>query len=300
MQVLVTGGTGFIGYHVLRVLRAQGHVVRCLVRSRVPEGVTAACGDVTVPSTLEGIMDGCDAVIHLVGIIDEFPDRGITYEALHVEATRNVVREAVQAGVERFVHMSANGAAHDGVSRYQTTKWRSEELVRGAGFRHWTILRPGIIFGEPAPGTIEFCTRLARELILPLPVIPLFSKGQYLLQPVSVQEVAAALVQGLTLPAAHGRAVVAVGQERMAFREVVNRITLGLGRRPRPEVSIPVGLMRQVLRGLGPLGVLPVSLDQFEMLIRGNTGDATPFYELFDLMPKAFTPQNLAYLKHRA
>ncbi len=300
MQVFVTGATGFIGSYVLKALQEQEIGLRCLIRGRAPKGVSAVRGDVTVPSTLEGAMDGCDAVIHLVGIIDEHRERGITYEALHVDATRHILNEARRAGVEKFVHMSANGAAPNGVSRYQTTKWHAEELVRAAGFSHWTILRPGIVFGEPGPGTIEFCTRLARELILPLPAIPLFGKGDNRLQPVSVEEVAEALVQGLTLAEAHGRTVTAVGQEPFTYREVVDAIALGLGRKPRPKIAMPVGLMRQLVRRLGPLGIVPISIDQFEMLITGNTGDPNPFYELFDLEPKPFTPESLAYLRRRA
>ncbi len=301
MLVFVTGATGFIGSYLLAELKERDHSVRCLVRgSTTLRGVEVVRGDVTRPSTLEGAMDGCDAAIHLVGIIDEDPARSVTYESLHVEATRTVVREALRAGVQRFVQMSANSASSDGVSRYQITKWQAEELVREAGFGHWTILRPGIVFGEPPPGTIEFCTRLAREMILPLPVVPLFGRDPCPLQPVSVQEVAAALAQGIELAASHGRTVVAVGQEPLPLRTVIDRITEGLGRKVRPKLVVPPGLMRLGIRRLGPLGVLPISMDQLEMLLQGNVGDPAPFYDLFDLTPMPFTLENLAYLKRKA
>ena len=245
-------------------------------------------------------MEGCEAVLHLVGIIEEFLSRGITFEALHVEATRNVVAEARRAGIERFVHMSANGAATDGVSRYYRTKWEAEEIVRHAGFTHWTILRPGLVFGEPKPGTTEFCTRLARELIIPFPIVPLFGKGDYVLRPVSVVEVANALIQGLALPEAHGRSIVAVGKKALPYRDVIDCIAHGLGRKSPIKKSLPIGFVRRMLRGLGNRKILPVSRDQFEMLIAGNDGDPEPFYSVFDVEPRPFTAENLSYLRRRA
>ena len=141
MHVFLTGATGYVGGYVLRELIRQGHTARCLIRhanDRLAEGgapVETVVGDVTNAASLGGAMDGCDAVIHLVGIIDEQPARGVTFEAVHVEGTIHVARAAQDAGIDRFIHMSANGAAPDGVSDYQTTKWRAEQYVQDADFR---------------------------------------------------------------------------------------------------------------------------------------------------------------------
>ena len=138
MRVFLTGGSGFVGRYVLDALVERGHSVRCLVRkepSEPRESVDFVRGDVTRPETLEGCLEGCEAVVHLVGIIEEDKGRGITFEALHTEATRNVVQEAERCAVDRFLLMSANGARQDGVSRYQTTKWHAEQLLRSSAFR---------------------------------------------------------------------------------------------------------------------------------------------------------------------
>ncbi len=106
MRVLVTGATGFVGREVVRELLERGHEVRALVRRRAArkrwngEGVEVFVGDCLAPGTVTPAVAGCDAVIHLVGIIREFPGRGVTFERVHVQATKNLVDAARTAGVQ--------------------------------------------------------------------------------------------------------------------------------------------------------------------------------------------------------
>lgn len=306
MHVFLTGATGFIGSYVLRALRAAGHTARCLVRDPSHPlavegpGVEKVRGDVARSASLTGLVRGCDAVIHLVGIIEERPSAGITFETIHYEGTKHVVDEALDAGVERFVQMSANGARADGVSSYQSSKWRAEEYVRGAGLKAWTILRPSLVFGAPAPGQEEFVSRLARTLVRPFPVLPVFGEGRYLMQPISVEEVSAAFVQALTLEAARNKTYCVAGPEAIPYRDLLDRISAGLGEEPKPKLNQPVWLVRPVIHSVGRLGLLPITPDQFEMLLEGNACDSAAFYRDFDLTPKPFTGENLAYLRSPA
>ncbi len=305
MHVFLTGGTGFIGSYVLRELVARGHTVRCLVRNPdaplAVHGQAVECvkGDVTNSRTLRGTLRGCEAVIHLVGIIEEDTGRGITFDRIHREGTLHVVAAAAEAGLDRFVLMSANGARPDGVSAYQRSKWAAEEALTGAGFSHACIIRPSVVFGDPGPGHPEFASRLANTLIKPFPILPVFGRGDFLMQPVAVEDVAAAFVQALTLPAAAGCTYTAVGRERLTYVAVLDRITEALGLRLRPKVPQPLWLVRPLIHLLDPLHLLPITADQFDMLVEGNTGDPEPFFRDFDLPGKAFTPENLAYLKTR-
>src|SRR5436309_1313823 len=115
-RVFVTGATGFVGRTVIQALRAEGYVVRCLVRrgsERDLRGVGAierVEGDVLSPQTLEEGMAGCDAVVHLVGIIREHVPTNTTFYRVHVQGTSNVVAAAASVGVRRYIHMSALGA----------------------------------------------------------------------------------------------------------------------------------------------------------------------------------------------
>jgi NADH dehydrogenase len=300
MTVLVTGGTGFLGSRVLPALLSRGHAVRALVRhagEALPDGVEAVRGDVTDAGSLSGAMAGVEAVVHLVGIIDETPSKGVTFEKVHVDGTRNVAHAARESGVARFVHMSANGAAPDGASAYQTTKWRAEEIVRGAGFEHLVVFRPSTLFGDPGPDDPEFAKRLWETLVKPFPLLPVFGDGRYELQPIAVDTVADALAEAVTRDDLNGETLVAVGPARLTYREVLRRIAQGGGIEPKPTLTIPMPLARLGVNTVGKVGLLPISPAQFEMLVGGNVGDAAPFAAAFGDVGPAFTAEALAYLR---
>ena len=302
MLVLLTGATGYVGSHVLSALRQRGHEVRALVHGdpgplATAEGVTVVQGDVTRPETLSGAFEGVEAVVHLVGIIDERPRRGVTFERIHVDGTANVVAAAREAGVTRFVHMSANGARPDGVSAYQTTKWTAEEAVRAAGLEHTVVFRPSPLFGDPGPDNPEFAKRLWETLVKPFPVLPVFGDGRYELQPVHVQACAEAMAEAVTREASNGVAYGVAGRERIPYRDVLRRIARGGGIRPKPTAPVPVAMARLGVNTLGKAGLLPISPAQFEMLVEGNTCDPSAFFRDFNVESPAFDADALAYLR---
>ncbi len=300
MRVLVSGGTGFVGQYIVNHLLDAGHSVRSLVRTpidgRLPESVEQIQGDVLKPASLAAAVADMDAVIHLVGIIEEKPSKGITFDALHRQATKNLVGAAREAGVGTWIQMSANGARKDGVSGYQTSKWKAEEIVKEAGFAHWTIFRPSLVFGKPSDGVPEFASQLVNDLIKPLPVWPIFGDGAFAMQPVHIDDVAKAFVSALTSEAAQGQTYCLSGPEAVPFKDILRRIASGAGVRHRPMIPQPLWLMRPVVSILGGI-LLPISSDQLEMLVEGNTCDGSAAAEDFELAMTPFNADTLSYLK---
>ncbi len=305
MQVLVTGGTGFVGRAVLAALAETPHRARILVRhpdsprARDLAGrwrVEIAAGDVLDPASLRAAMSGCEAVIHLVGIISEVGRN--TFENAHTRATQNVVEAARTTGVTRLVHMSALGTRPGAVSRYHQTKWAAEEAVRASGLA-WTIFRPSLIYG---PGD-QFTTLFAR-LARWSPVLPVMGPGRARLQPVAVEAVARACVRALTEPAAVGRTFDLCGPERLTFNEVLDTILAVTGRR-RVKLHLPLPLARLVARGLELIfprllgRAAPFNRDQLLMLQEDNVGDPAPARALFDLPVESFRTGLGRYLRRR-
>lgn len=284
-QVFVTGATGFVGHALLQRLGAAGHVVRCLVRHgsegalRGHGAIARVEGDILTRQGLEEGMSGCDAVIHLVGIIREHPASGVTFEYVHTQGTINVLEAAEAAGIHRYVHMSALGTRADAVARYHRTKWEAEEAVRQSGLE-WTIFRPSIVYGR-GDGLVTMLASMVRRL----PVVPVIGSGRQRLQPVPVEQVAAGFAGALELPATIKRTYAIGGPDAVTMIELLDLIGRALGRRRVLKAHVPIGAMRPMARMLHPLPGFPVTPDQLVMLGEDNVCDPRPFFEAFKLEP---------------
>lgn len=300
-RVLVTGGTGFVGRYVTEALLNNGCNVRLITRHPERDRSTDTRvewipGDIKDPDSLVAAAADCDAIVHLVGIIEEVRSSGITFDAMHVKGTQHVVDAAEKAGVRTFVHMSANGASETGRTAYQQTKWMAEQIVKNGDFDKWTIFRPSLIFGKPYPGLVEFATRVRDTLIKPFPIWPVPGKGDYRLQPIAVQEVAAAFARAVTHPPEINATFCAGGPEQISYLEILDLIADASGEKIRTKLFQPIWGMRPVVSLLAPTGLLPITPAQLELLVGGNTCNDSSFADTFGPVSTHFNKDSLSYL----
>ena len=288
MRVFVTGGTGFVGNHLVNALLDDGYQVRCLVRPGSEkkligrEAVEFWPGDIfDGEARLADGMEDCQAVIHLIGIIREFPRKGITFERLHYQAAVQVVNAAQAAGIRRYIHMSSLGTRPNARSRYHQTKYKAEEYVRQSALSY-TIFQPSVIFGPD-----DNFVNLFKQLMIKTPLIPVVGDGSYQIQPVDVRTVARAFTLSLKEEKAIGRVFQLPGRDRFTFNDILNIIARTLGKKII-KVYIPVGLIRIMAYFLEGLPGFPLARDQIVMLLDGNIGNETSFYEEFGIAPTPF------------
>jgi len=235
-RVAVTGAGGFVGRSVVRELLSRGHSVRSLVRDRARarealpaqgEAHDLVVGDVFDGRAMGELVRGCDAMVHLIGIIREHPPA--TFRRMHVDATREALGACAAAGVRRFLHMSAIGASELAGVAYLTTKHEAERLVRASG-QDWTIFRPSLIHGPGGESTEMFADLVAGHHA-PYFFIPYFTRFEIdtrvplgsasaidpRVAPVFVGDVARAFGAALDKPASIGEVYNLLGSETLTW-----------------------------------------------------------------------------------
>ncbi len=304
MRVAIIGGTGFVGGYLVDALIDAGHEPAVLVRLgsegklRQAERCRIVAGDVNSADAIRDVLLDADAVIYNIGILREFRRKGITFDELQHKAAVRVIDAAKAAGISRFLLMSANGVKDPGTA-YQATKHRAEEALRQSGL-DFTIFRPSVIFGDPR-GTMEFATQLYRDMVSPpLPGVGFYTgfankRGEVLMSPVFVEDVASAFTRSLENPDAIGKTFELGGPEVLSWTEMLRRVAAAVGKR-KLILPMPIAFMRLGATMLDWLPFFPVTRDQLTMLEEGNVADPATLEALIDRKPRTFTEQSLAYL----
>lgn len=270
-RVAILGGAGFIGRYIVKRLAERGDVVAVGGRDAASARYLRLKGEVGQvglfnlsiddESVLPAFVAGNDAVINLVGILHESGRQ--RFETLHHVGPARLARLAREAGVERFVHISALGADPRSPSIYARTKAAGEGAVRDA-FPTATILRPSVVFGPED----QFFNRLATMAMIS-PVIPLIGGGETRFQPVYVGDVAEAAVRVIDDSTTAGRTYELGGPKVYTMRELTELLLAEIHRK-RLLVNLPFGLAGLQARFLSLLPEPPLTPDQVEMLKRDN------------------------------
>jgi NADH dehydrogenase len=263
-RICVIGGTGFVGRHLLEHLSDAGYRTRVPVRHphRHPElRLLPGCELIEVgpfdEATLATAMVGCDALVNLVGILNEAGSR--TFEHSHVQIVEQITRAAGTAGVTRYLHMSALNADPAGPSAYLRSKGRGEEVALAAAQQGLavTLFRPSVIFG-PGDGLYSRFAGLLRLVPGPFPLACASAR----FAPVYVGDVADAMIRSLADPSTHGKVYGLCGPRIFRLRDIVVDAGRAIGRRVR-VVALSDRLARLQARVFQRLPGTPFSMDNY-------------------------------------
>jgi uncharacterized protein YbjT (DUF2867 family) len=300
--IFVTGGSGFVGTAVVDELVTRGHAVQALTSSRpVPDRggkVSSFPGGLFDPSALAAALAGCDAAIHLVGIIMEKPSAGVTFQRMHVDGTKAVLDAVATAGVRRYVQMSALGTRPNADSDYHRTKWEAEELVRASRL-DWAILRPSMIHG-PGGEFMQMEAAWARRRAMPYLFMPYFGKGTTgfggsgKLQPLYVGDVARAFADALEKPQTVGQAYELAGPDVTDWPGMHKLVAEVLTGKSRATLPIPAWYAKALTRVV-PAALLPFNRAQVVMSQEDNVCDLGPFERAFGWTPRPFAETMRGY-----
>jgi NADH dehydrogenase len=287
--VSVFGGAGFLGRCLVQRLVSEGSTVRVAVRhadrarsafrSAGLDRVSVFAADVRDQATVGAALAGADAVVDAVSAYVE--TGGVTFEAVHEEGANTLAREAVAAGVVRFVLVSGIGADPESGSPYIRARGRGERVVQQA-FPAATIVRPSAMFGpgDALFGTVAHLARL-------LPVLPLIGGGRTRLQPVFVEDVAEAIARILADPGTAGQTYELAGPKVYTLRELFE-ITLSLMGIRRLLVPVPFAVAEVQARLFEFLPNPPLTSGQVDLLKADNVASRDlPGLRELNILPKA-------------
>ncbi|MGF1645188.1 MAG: complex I NDUFA9 subunit family protein [Thiotrichales bacterium] len=267
-SICILGGTGFVGSHLATRLVNRGHRVKVLTRHRhrhreltvLPLLELIEC-DVHNPVELSLHLQGCDTVINLVGILNEFGGAR-RFETVHVELPKRVVEACRDAGVARLLHMSALNASTDAPSQYLRSKGAAEDYVHEVGgqFMNVTSFRPSVIFG-PGDGFLNLFAGLLRSIPLAL---PLACPGARF-APVYVGDVADAFIAALDDATLTDKRIDLCGPESFTLRELVAYTARMIGLK-RWIIGLPNWASKLQARIMGFAPGKPFTLDNYRSM----------------------------------
>lgn len=295
-MILVTGGTGFIGRHLVRRLIEEGNKVRCLVRrsSKVDilkgSGVDLAYGDITDHKSLEETTKGVEKVIHLVGIIQESGKS--TFRSIHVEGTANLLKASSENGVKLFLYQSALGADESSTLGYKRTKAEAENLVKNSGIP-FIIFRPSLIYG---PGD-QFTLRLS-SIIKKSPLIPVIGTGEARFQPIYVEDWLSCAIRAIKDLRMCGRVFEFGGPQYLTYTEIIDILAEALQIK-RYKVYVPLHVIKPLVKLMeNILPRPPVTTEQLLLLQQDNITDLKSVEKNFGFRPITFKEGVKRFLKN--
>lgn len=285
-RLVILGGTGFVGGHLLARLARDGHRMTVLTRNReqhraiaVIPGVQLVSADVHDAARLRQLFAGADAVVNLVGILNSQGQQ--TFRRVHVELTGKVIDACREAGVPRLHQMSSLKAGQ-GLSQYLKTRGEAEALVRQSGL-DWTIYQPSVIFGD-GDGLVGRFAKILRMT----PLLPL-ARTTAKMAPTWVGDVVEAIARGVADgERARQRSFELAGPQVLTLGEIVAAIRDAADLHTR-ILPLPDALGRLQAQVAELLPGKPFSRDNF-LSLRTDSVARSDGYAALGIVPQPFTP----------
>lgn len=282
-MILITGGTGFVGRHLVRKLIEEGNKVRCLIRKTsktdVFKGfeVDFSYGDITDHKSLREASKGIETVIHLVGIIQE--SGKATFKSIHVEGTENLLKASKENGVKLLLYQSALGADENSTFGYKRTKAEAENLVKNSGIPY-IIFRPSLIFGSGDQFTLRLSSILKKS-----PVIPVIGTGEARFQPIYIEDWVLCASKALKDKDMQNRIFEFGGPEHLTYIEIIDILAEVLGVQ-RYKVYFPLHVMKPLIKFIeNIISKPPVTTEQLLLLQQDNITELKNVEKYFGFKP---------------
>ncbi len=271
MKILLTGATGFIGWHLDKALQLKGYQVIPISRSHGYDANHMLQAESWLP-----VLDGIDCVINAMGIIRETGRQ--SFERIHTQAAVALFDACKQTSIKRVIQISALGADESASTLFLTSKKQADDYLRLCDC-DWFVLRPSLVYGN---GGVS--SAMLRKLS-GLPLIPVIGKGEQMLQPVAINDLVDTVMQCICSPDTR-QTLDVVGPVPISYIDWLQLMRQQLGKSTAPTLKLPFQcalVIAGFARYLNPL----MEPDNLRMLQQGNTADVSPLANFIGHMPQS-------------
>tara|TARA_Y100000768_G_scaffold52601_1_gene34606 strand:- start:3704 stop:4615 length:912 start_codon:yes stop_codon:yes gene_type:complete len=301
-KIAILGGSGFVGSYIVQELLKQNFTVKLINRNKIPL-ISQNCEQSVIDLFSDNLyheLQDFDCLIYNIGIIREYPRKGISFQTIHEDLAVHAIKSAEKAGIKKFILMSANKVELCRTG-YEKSKFASEQCLVNSKM-NWTIFRPSIIFGNPG-AKIEFCSQVKRDIInIPLP-LPLFfnginvsNAGSMRMNPIHVKNVAEFFAKSINLESSNFKIYELGGLKEFSWKEML-KIISSVCKKRKYSVPVPFIFIKLLASIFDQFDWFPVTKDQLIMLSDGNSCSSKKYFSEFDINEIPFSVEELKYLR---